>query len=161
MIFEKNKHILVNMKQYFLFLITLCFATASFAQQHPDSSSKAITITKDERIDVLGKKMAEYNESLATKKHLEKGYRLMILSTTDRDHAIQVRSKLLQQFPDQNVYMSFQSPYIKLKFGDFQENDDAVKMRKLISDSKIVTGNIYIVPEMIEVKPKQAAAEDQ
>jgi hypothetical protein len=57
--------------------------------------------------------------------------------------------------------MSFQSPYIKLKFGDFQENDDAVKMRKLISDSKIVTGNIYIVPEMIEVKPKQAAAEDQ
>ena len=122
--------------------------------QSPDSIAKpSIKITKDDRIDILGKKMAEYNESLALKIRMEKGYRLMLLNTTDRALAIQVRSKLIQQFPDQNVYMTFQSPYIKLKFGDYLEQEDAEKMRKQIADMKIIAGNIYVVPEMVEVKP--------
>ena len=112
-----------------------------------------VTVTKDDRIDLLGKKMAEYNEGLANKIHLEKGYRLMLLNTTERNQALQVRSRLMQLYPEQNVYMTFQSPYIKLKFGDFLEKDDAEKMKKEISDSRIVTGNIYVVPEMVEVKP--------
>lgn len=112
-----------------------------------------VTISKDHRIDILGKKMAEYNESLANKVHLARGYRLMLLSTTDRTLAMQVRSQLLQQFPEHAVYMTFQSPYIKLKFGNFLEKTDADKMRKQISSAKIVTGNIYLLPDMVEVKP--------
>ena len=112
-----------------------------------------VTVVKDERIDLLGKKMAEYNESLANKIHMVKGYRLMLLSTTDRTQAISVRSQLLKQYPDQGVYMTFQSPYIKLKFGNFIEKEEADKMRKQLSSSGIITGNIYLVPEMVEVKP--------
>lgn len=153
------------MKKIFLLTLTNIILVTAWAQQGTDSVVKpVITISKDDRIDILGKKMAEYNENLSTKIHLEKGYRLMLLSTTDRTQAIQVRSKLLQQFPDQNVYMSFQSPYIKLKFGDFLLEEDADKMRKQLSNAKIVTGNIYIVPEMVEVKPdktKQGSATDE
>ena len=112
-----------------------------------------ITVVKDERIDLLGKKMAEYNESLANKIHMARGYRLNLLSTTDRALAIQVRSQLLQQFPEQGVYMTFQSPYIKLKFGNFIEREDADKMRKQLTAANIVPGNIYVVPDMVEVKP--------
>lgn len=147
------------MKKSVLFtLITMGIISAS-AQPATDSIIKpVITVTKDDRIDVLGKKMAEYNESLSTKIHLEKGYRLMLLSTTDRTQAIQVRSKLLQQFPEQSVYMSFQSPYIKLKFGDFLEQEQANDMKKELTKAKIVTGNIYVVPEMVEVKPDKTKA---
>lgn len=112
-----------------------------------------VTVNKDERIDILGKKMAEYNESLANKVHLSKGYRLMLLSTTDRAKAMQVRSQLLQQYPEHAVYMTFQSPYIKLKFGNFLEKEEADKMRKQIAAANIVTGNIYLLPDMVEVKP--------
>ena len=146
------------MKKLILFLIPILAFLVSKAQINiVDSSTKPlITISKDERIDLLGKKMIEYNESLATKIHLEKGYRLMLLSTTDRAHAIQIRSKLMQQFPDQNVYMVFQSPYIKLKFGDFLLEEDANKMKKQLKETKIIAGNIYIIPEMVEVKPEKA-----
>lgn len=146
------------MKKVILFTLMNMFVVVVLAQSGTvDSITKpTITITKDDRIDILGKKMAEYNESLANKIRLEKGYRLMLLSTTDRAEAIQVRSKLLQQYPDQNVYMTFQSPYIKLKFGDFLDKEEADRMKKEIGEAKIVSGNIYVVPEMVEVKPVKA-----
>lgn len=153
------------MKKSLLFTCMSIMVSAVWAQTNAaDSVTKpTVTVNKDGRIDILGKKMAEYNEGLANKIRLEKGFRLMLLTTTDRAQAIQVRSRLLQQFPDQNVYMTFSSPYIKLKFGDFLLEEDADKMKKQIGDLKIVPGNIYIVPEMVEVKPdktKQAGTED-
>ncbi|MFZ4059481.1 MAG: hypothetical protein ACOYKE_15160, partial [Ferruginibacter sp.] len=72
--------------------------------------------------------------------------------TTDRTYAMSIRSKLLQRYPDQKVYMSFQPPYIKLKFGNFAEKADAEKVKKELSDSKIITNNIYVVPENVELK---------
>ena len=86
-----------------------------------------ITIHKDARIDMLGKKMAEYNESLSSKMKMVNGYRLMLLSTNDRAMAMQIRSQLLQQYSDQKVYMIFQSPYIKLKMGNYTERPEAEK----------------------------------
>lgn len=108
------------------------------------------TIQKDSRIDVLGKKMAEYNENLSSKLKMVKGYRLMLLSTNDRAQAMQVRSQLLQQYPEHKVYMVFQTPYIKLKMGNFADKSEAEKIRKSLLKSEIVSGNIYLLPEMVE-----------
>jgi hypothetical protein len=142
------------MKKIILTLIVVLFITTVWSQPRTDSVTRGIvTITKDDRIDLLGKKMAEYNEGLANKIHMEKGYRLMLLNTTDRNQALQMRSSLMQLYPEQNVYMTFQSPYIKLKFGDFLDKEEAEKMRKELNGSKVVPGNIYVVPEMVEVKP--------
>jgi hypothetical protein len=49
--------------------------------------------------------------------------------------------------------MSFQPPYIKLRFGNFLERADAEKYKKEIISSKLVTNNIYLLPETIEIKP--------
>ncbi len=143
------------MKKYFLVLLINIFTITVFSQSNNIDSviRGTVTIVKDERIDLLGKKMAEYNESLANKIHLVKGYRLMLLSTTDRTQAMQLRSQLMQQYPEHNVYMTFQSPYIRLKFGNFIEKEDAEKMRKTLAQAKVINGNIYIVPEMVETKP--------
>ena len=70
-------------------------------------------VEKDSRIDILGKKMADYNVSLANRPggiKMGRGYRLMVLSTADRNQAMSTRSKLLQSFPEHKVYMTFQSP---------------------------------------------------
>ncbi len=126
----------------------------SLCQPAAADTGGIVVVQKDPRIDVLGQKMAEYNKSLSLKAYSTKGYRLMLLSTNDRNLAMQVRSRLLQQYPDQGLYMSYQTPYIKLKFGNFESREDAEKIRKALLSQKIVPGNIYIVPEMIELKPK-------
>lgn len=109
-----------------------------------------VTVIKDPRLELLAKKEAEFN-AMGTK--LAKGYRLLVLKSNDRDYSMKVRSLLLQNYPDQKVYMTFQAPFIKLKFGNFVEKADAEKYRDMLMKAKFITNNIYIVPEVVEVKP--------
>ena len=110
-------------------------------------------IHKDDRIDLLGKKMLEYNEALALKIQLVDGYRLQLLNTTDRELALKIRSFLIKTYPDQKLYMTFQSPYLKLKIGNFIIREDAEKFRDILIESKVIPNNIYVVPEKVEQKP--------
>ncbi len=145
--------------------ISLMMAVFSFvnlqAQKINDTTiSGTAVVIKDARIDILGKKMAEYNSSLGTVTYTNgltsaKGYRLMIVSTNDRPYAMKIRAQLYQMFPDQKQYMSFQMPNIKIKFGNYLDKDDAERVRKQILATKLVTTNIYILPETIEVKPSK------
>lgn len=121
-----------------------------------------VTINKDPRLDILAKKEAEFNAStvgFGTK--AAKGYRLLVLSSNDRNYAMKIRASLLQRFPEQKVYMTFQAPFIKLKFGNFVEKADAEKFRKMITTYKIVTTNVYLVPEIVEVKVEKNKEEEE
>lgn len=111
-----------------------------------------ITVFKDNRLDILAKKEAVLNETYSLGPRSAKGYRLMLLSTNDRPAAMNLRAQLLQRFPEQKVYMSFQPPYIKIRFGNFLEKEDAAKYKKEIIRTKLVTNNIYLLSETIEVK---------
>ena len=103
--------------------------------------------------------MLAYNIALSKNIRSGKGYRLMLLTTNDRNLAMQLRSKLLQQFPEHKVYMIYQYPFIKLKMGNFSEREEAERVKKQLLRIKMTPGNIYIVPENIEVK--FAKEEDQ
>jgi hypothetical protein len=145
------------MKNLFLSIAFLFGCTLSYAQNTVVSDSTKnsnVIINKDPRLDVLAKKESEFNDAnmvLSGGKYV-RGYRLILLSTSDRALALKIRSKLLQNFPDQKVYMSFQPPYIKLKFGDFLDKDEADKYKTDISNAEIISGNIYIVPDLVENK---------
>ena len=114
-----------------------------------------VTVYKDSRLIILAKKEAAFNEAngYSLGPRSAKGYRLMLLSTNDRPAAMKLRAQLLQRFPEQKVYMSFQPPYIKLRFGNFVDKADADKYKKEITRTKLVTNNIYLLNETIEVKP--------
>ncbi len=157
----------MNLKNFIL-ISFLLFSSAAFAQteteekvfqiNEPDSFAvgNVVVIQKDSRITALEKKLAEYNASVIYKStRSAKGFRLMLLNTSDRNAALALRTKLLQYFPEQNVYMSFQSPYIKLKFGNFLDKAEAQKYQKQITSLGLVTGNIYVLPETIEVRPEK------
>lgn len=120
-----------------------------------------ITVIRDARIDVLGKKQYELNTSAPTLgPRAAKGYRLMVISSNDRDLAMKVRAQLLQRFPEQKVYMAFHAPYIKIKFGNFVEKADADRYKKMIKQAGIVSTNVYLVPETVEVKPDKDKEKD-
>ncbi|MCX6293636.1 MAG: SPOR domain-containing protein [Sphingobacteriales bacterium] len=137
----------------FFFLMMMGFTAVAQVNTEDSVVIEKNIMHKDPRIDVLGNKMAEYNESLALKIKIVSGYRLMLLNTTDREAAMKLRTILLQQYPEHKLYMSFLAPYIKLKMGNFIDKAEAEKMRKELQSLKIVTGNIYLVNEKIELKP--------
>lgn len=138
------------MKQIFFLLIIMIPALAVAQEAKPlPGDSFTVTVHKDPRLLLLANKQEPY---IGTGIYQTKGYRLMVLSTTDRQQAISVRSTLLQHFPDQKVYMTFQPPYVKVKFGNFLEKSEADKFKLEIKKGNIVTTNIYLVPETVEVK---------
>ena len=144
------------MKYLLVFALSVFFFGAAVAQKPADSTAAGtVTVIKDPRVDLLGKKMADFNDDISMRPHSGKGYRLMVISTQDRDLAMKIRSALYQNFPDQKQYMSYQLPNIKIKFGNFVDRDDAENARKQLMAMKLVTNNIYIVPETIEIKPEK------
>lgn len=139
-----------------LIILLSCQANAQVSSTVDNTIEGKISVFKDSRLDVLAKKEAAFNESnpgAVGGVRSSKGYRLLLLSTNDRPAAMNLRTQLLQRYPDQKVYMSFQPPNIKIRFGNFVEKAAAEKIKKDIIANKLVTGNIYVLFETIEVKP--------
>ena len=151
------------MKKMLCLIIMITAANALFAQPVQEDSTVVakVTINKDARLDILAKAqvdIASTNSKMAAR--FTKGYRLFVLKTDDRDYAMKVRSYLLQNFPEEKVIMSYQAPFIKMKFGDFLDKEEAEKAKKQIVRGGVVTGGIYIIPDTIEVKPDKELKED-
>lgn len=141
--------------KYIIFTFLYLLTTTTKAQVTATDSAVIgkVTVIKDNRLDELIRKEAAFNEVLNATGKSAKGYRLLVLNTNDRPMAMKVRSQLLQNFPEQKVYMGFQPPFIKLKFGNFLTREDAEFYKKDILRLKIITGNVYLLPETIEIKP--------
>ena len=145
-------------KLFFLLGIVTAVETAAAQSVVSDTTEAAkVTINKDPRLDLLTKAQVDLAKLSS---RFAKGYRLFVLKTDDRDYAMKVRSYLLQNFPEEKVIMSYQSPFIKMKFGDFVEKEDAEKCKNLIIRGGVVTGGIYIVPDTIELKPDKDGKEN-
>lgn len=80
-----------------------------------------------------------------------RGYRLQLLSTRSRDEAFKLKSQMLQLFPAQKAYILFQSPYFKVRIGNFLKPDAANDFKKQLAKS--YTGNAYLIEDFIEYTP--------
>ena len=147
------------MKQLILILLALNNFSL-FAQTDTLLPVSNVVVHKDFRLDILGRKEAELNAAAtAAAARSAMGYRLQVLSTNDRELAMKTKSQLLKQYPDQKTYLFYQSPYVKIRFGNFKTRPEAEQYRKQIS--KMLGGiSIYIVPERIEVKPEKEVIEE-
>ena len=81
------------------------------------------------------------------------GYRLQVLSTQSREQAFELKANLLQRFPEQKAYTIFQSPYFKVRFGNFIERNEANRYKNILSS--IYSQVIYVVNDNIEYTPKE------
>ena len=132
-----------------IFLLLILYAFRSYAQ---DTSS--VVVHKDPRIDLLIKKESDIN--LAYKRanaRTAKGYRLMVLNTAKRDEAINAKTRIYTYFPELKAYLIYQSPYFKLKAGNFRTRDEAEKYQKELSI--YFPKGVFIMNDTIEVKPEK------
>lgn len=156
-----------NQMKRLLFFAFINFSFFAVSGQMPADSivPAGVIVFKDPRIDMLSKKLAEYNTTVgangSTGPSTGRGYRLMVISTNDRAFAMKVRSELYQFFPDQKQYMSYQLPNIKIKMGNYPDKEEAERARKMIISLKLVPNNIYLLPETVELKPEKKDPADK
>jgi hypothetical protein len=65
----------------------------------------------------------------------------------------EMKTDLMNRFPDQKSYTLFQSPNFKVRIGNFLKKEDAEKYRNQIS--KFFPKGIYIVEDTIEYTPPE------
>jgi hypothetical protein len=140
------------MKSVFVSLLSL-FSFSLFAQQTTIDTS-SVVIHKDPRIDLLVKKQAEINEETTRNaRKIARGFRLLVVNTNKRDEAIGAKSRLYQYFPELKSYLYYQSPYFKVKAGNFREKRDAEDYQKKLN--KVFPKGVFIMSDLIEVKPEK------
>lgn len=148
----------VYMKKILLALCLFAIHNA-FGQDSLVYNGPSVVVHKDPRMDALVKKQAEINaRSKKITGRTMRGYRLLVLNTNSRDEAIAGKTKIYQHFPDQKAYLTYQSPFFKLKAGNFQTRDEAKRYQSLMNT--IFPKGTFIISEIIEVKPEIDPSEE-
>ncbi len=127
-------------------IAAVLFSTSVFAQ---DTTS--VTVHKDPRIEQLVKKQIQINEETTREaRRIGRGYRLLVINTNKRDEAVEAKTKVYTFFPELKSYLIYQSPYFKLKVGNFKERKEAEDYQKRLQ--KYFPRGVFIMNDTIEIK---------
>jgi hypothetical protein len=142
MLFVASNH----MKGLFLLLAVL----AGMQQLHAQDTDR-VTIHKDPRLDLLIQKQVELNkEAYKENNRTGPGYRVLVINTNDRRKALEVKSRIMTDFPEHKTYLIYQSPYFKIQAGNFRDRKEAENLRKQIL--RIYPTGVIVVPSTVEYK---------
>ncbi len=138
-----------------LLLCGLLLSLNLFAQNiQSTGDTNNVVIHKDPRLDLLINKQAQINEETTREsRRTAKGYRLMIISTSNRDEAIAAKTTVYTYFPELKAYLWHQSPYYKVKAGDFKERKEAEEYQKRLN--VYFSKGVYIMNDVVELKPEK------
>ena len=127
--------------------------TAQDINEQVDTSG-LVVVHKDPRLDLLVKKQVQINEETSRlARRSMKGYRLLVINTNKRDEAIAAKTQVYTYFPELKAYLQYQSPFFKLKAGNFKTRDEADEYRKRLNI--YFPKGVFIMNDIIEVKPEE------
>ena len=113
-----------------------------------------VVVHKDPRMDLLLKKQAETNAAIKkANARSAKGYRLLVVNTNKRDEAIAAKTKIYTNFPELKAYLIYQSPYFKLKAGNFKTREEAKQYQTYLSAH--FPKGVFIINDIIEITPEK------
>lgn len=138
----------------FLLALFLSAAITAGAQDTVATETSTVVVHKDPRLDQLVTRQAQINEETSRdSRKAGKGFRLMIISTSNREEAIAAKSTIYNNFPDLQPYLWHQSPYYKVKAGNFKERKDAEVYQKRLN--VYFPKGVFIMNDIIELKPEK------
>ena len=134
-----------------LILISLLLWISKISAQ---DSTASVVVNKDPRIDLLVNKQIEINEvTTRNSRRAAPGFRILVISSNDRNKVIDAKTKMYREFPELKAYMMYNSPFFRLKVGNFRERTDAEEYLSRIQ--RLYPTGVYIVPDTIEIRPDQ------
>jgi len=141
----------------------IVFITIAFLVFKPGSSqntqnqvdtSGMVVVHKDPRLDLLINKQIQINEETSRlARRTMKGFRLMVINTNKREEAIAAKTQVYTYFPELKAYLLYQSPFFKLKAGNFKTREEADDYRKRLNI--YFPKGVFIMNDIIEVKPEE------
>jgi cell division protein FtsN len=159
----------------FLFLLIFLFGCAGTKKQTGEQPPSGEKIELDESFDPLllddedikfetkskpAQTVAPVNllpeqKTTTPTNELVDGFRIQLISTKDLESATKAKLIAEEQFSDLqiNFYLEFDSPYYKVRVGDFKSRDDAESIREVIRSrgypkAWIVTTKVWTHPEI-------------
>lgn len=133
-----------------LIVIAIMLFESQTMAQDTSTVKNAVVVHKDPRLDLLMEKQAQINEATSRdSRRTGKGYRLMIISTNNRDEAIAAKTRVYTNFPELKAYLWHQSPYYKVKVGNFKERKDAEAYQQKLS---AYFPRVLIMNDIVEFK---------
>ncbi|MEY4585914.1 MAG: hypothetical protein RIT05_332 [Bacteroidota bacterium] len=150
----------------FFLLITLLTLPVSFWKVAAQDSlfitkrdTTTVSVIKDSRIDGLIKKQIQVNEETSrSARRQDKGFRLLVISTTLREEALAAKTKVYSYFPELKAYLFHQSPYYKVKAGNFKDRKDAELYQRRLE--LLFPKGVFIINDIIEIKLKLPGEEE-
>ncbi|RYY89040.1 MAG: SPOR domain-containing protein [Chitinophagaceae bacterium] len=140
--------------KYLLFL----FAFVSYSLTA--SAQDGVVVHKDPRLDLLAKRQSQINVAVRrASSRTAQGFRLLVVNTSNRQEAINAKSKIYTLYPELKAYLSYQSPYYKLKAGNFKTRAEAETYRKSLN-SQFPKG-VFIINDVVELKAETETVEIQ
>lgn len=120
------------------------------ARLSAQTDSNSIVVHKDPRIDMLVKKQIQINEETTrdSRRNVQ-GYRIQVITSSDRNKVFAVKTKIYEDFPELKPYLIYQPPNYKLKVGNFKTPEEADPYLKQLS--KMFQG-VYLTHDIIEIK---------
>ena len=118
----------------------------------PDSATHAtVRIYQDKRIEQL---LIARKTSNSSQEQTLSGYRVQVFSSntqrTAKTEAFKIEKEILEDFPEQGVYVNYTSPFWKVRVGDFKTQAEAQAFRRqLIEAFPNLRSGIYVVREQI------------
>ncbi len=139
------------MKKFVVTFAAFFVGVAAFAQS---DTLKNISVTKDARIDALLQKYKEINEEiyLKTLRNMD-GFRLQLISTNDRQKALELKSKMMAEYPEEETYLVYHAPYYRMQMGNFRTREEAAAFAEKIKGA--FTGSAIIIPSKVVIKPSK------
>jgi hypothetical protein len=134
-----------------VFLFFSVYANAQTTVRVDTLEAGNVLVYRDSRFDLLVRKQAEYNERTNLIRKYSHGFRIQVLNTSDRADAVSTKTKLLQLFPQEKVYLLYQEPYFKVRLGNFRDRAEADGALEQLARS--FPGS-FVIPSPIEPKPE-------
>lgn len=144
------------MKQLVLIVLAV-MVSQILAAQLPESTGEIDSITvptiieevqpiQDARLTQMVSWHIENNE----KKRGMDGFRVEIffsLENDAREKALEVKHDFLSRYPDSDVRIKYNSPYFKVRVGNFRTRNEALKLQKQLLNKYPIA---FIVPDIIK-----------
>lgn len=147
--------------KFILLAAGILMMSTGFAQDRADTAVRetGVVVKKDPRLDVLVKKQSAINASIKkSSARSGKGYRLLVINTNKRDEAYSAKTKIYTYYPELKSYLSYQSPFFKLKAGNFKTRKEAETYQKTMN--MLFPKGVFIINDTIEIKPEKDKEDD-
>lgn len=136
--------------KFWILSLFVFIGLSSFAQ----TDTNNVVVHKDPRVELLMKKQIEINEiTTRNSRRSAQGYRIQVISTNNRTKAMEAKTKIYRRFPELKAYLMYQSPFFKLKVGNFMEREEAESYLQDIL--QLFPTGVYVVRDIIEIKPEK------